>query len=86
MRAVTQVIGVVLIGGALFGIILDNLTEIREGKEENKENQANKCFICLEGKEAFEADGGSLGLFHPLSLISRDFCLAFGKCCQGCFS
>ena len=46
------IIGVVLIGGVLFGIILDKFFEIRQNKAEVIEDQQKKCFICGVESEA----------------------------------
>lgn len=52
-------IGVVLIGGALFGIILDKFGEIRSEQDDIADQQENKCFICMRKSEEFERDGAS---------------------------
>jgi hypothetical protein len=50
-------IGVVLIGGVLFGIILDNFTNIREEKSKIMAEQRDGCFICDKGRDVFDKDG-----------------------------
>lgn len=50
-------IGVVLIGGVLFGIILDNFTNIREEKTRIIDEQRGGCFICDKGRDVFDKDG-----------------------------
>ena len=50
-------IGVVLIGGVLFGIILDNFSDIREEKANTTRQQREECFICTIGRDVFDKDG-----------------------------
>ena len=50
-------IGVVLIGGVLFGIILDTFSEIRTRKATNTEHQRGMCFICEIDRDKFVAPG-----------------------------
>ena len=50
-------IGVVLIGGVLFGIILDNFTEIRSEKMDKKDKQHDYCFICESQTDELDKEG-----------------------------
>lgn len=50
-------VGVILIGGVLFGIILDQYTELREEKEKIDDDQTNTCFICLQKRSVFDTEG-----------------------------
>jgi hypothetical protein len=52
---------VTLIGGVLFGIILDKYAELRQIAEETTSDQRNSCFICLIPRENFDKDGASGG-------------------------
>ena len=54
-------VGVTLIGGVLFGIILDKYAELRQIAEETTSDQRNSCFICLIPRENFDKDGASGG-------------------------
>jgi hypothetical protein len=51
-------VGVILIGGVLFGIILDNFSEIRSTKEEIMDKHTNICFICLIDRNVFDRANG----------------------------
>jgi hypothetical protein len=51
------IVGVILIGGVLFGIILDQYTELREQQEERDDDQQNTCFICLQKRSLFDTEG-----------------------------
>jgi hypothetical protein len=55
------VVGVTLIGGVLFGIILDKYAELRQIAEETTSDQRNSCFICLIPREEFDKNGASGG-------------------------
>merc|ERR1712166_1551157 len=51
------IVGVTLIGGVLFGIILDNFTEIRDTKDSTILEHTNTCFICVLPREEFDRSG-----------------------------
>jgi len=50
-------IGVVLIGGVLFGIILDAFAELRETNDAIFEEQTTQCFVCGIEREEFDRQG-----------------------------
>jgi len=54
-------VGVTLIGGVFFGIILDKYAELRQIAEETTFAQRNTCFICLINREEFDKNGASGG-------------------------
>ena len=54
-------VGVTLIGGVLFGIILDKYAELRENRMEVDESHQNTCFICQNSREDLDKDGASGG-------------------------
>ena len=55
------VVGVTLIGGVLFGIILDKYAELREVGDNTNREHKNFCFICCVPREDFDKDGASGG-------------------------
>lgn len=52
-------IGVVLVGGVLFGIILDEFAKVRDEKKEVQELQENYCFICNHERLKFDQEPGA---------------------------
>eukprot|EP01050_Picozoa_sp_SAG11_P000466 SAG11_NODE_14_length_26344_cov_14.209411_4_plen_754_part_00 len=50
-------VGVILIGGVLFGIILDNFQSIRDEKETIMREHTNTCFICSQDREKLDREG-----------------------------
>ena len=55
------IVGVTLIGGVLFGIILDKYAELREVGDNTNREHKNFCFICCVPREDFDKDGASGG-------------------------
>ena len=54
-------VGVTLIGGVLFGIILDKYAELRENRMAVDESHQNTCFICQNSREELDKEGASGG-------------------------